>query len=269
MSENYADTAEGADYVIIASHSGLVPDLAMLDFLGTNGNILFMIGAHDHLTLRQDISNIPYMHNGFRGEMLNVAEVWLTDEGAEVVFKDVLTSQIGVSDAGMEKYIADARSTYLEEADLEVLGNVPNDMSVLEGAMWAVETVRDAVGADIAFLNHTSFGSGLSSGPLQRYRFDQFMRFDNDVMKAEIDSDTLKTILAGCNQHNQQDLSKRTGDFLYSNDIKVEDGKMYTIATSSWVALDFNQMNYLGVQVKFEKVPDITTKAILVDDLNK
>ena len=122
-------------------------------------------------------------------------------------------------------------------------------MTVREAALWSVEAVRDAVGADAAFLNHTSFGSGLNAGPLAKYRFD------NDVMVATVDARTLRSIMARSNQHKMRDLAERSGDLLYANALDIQDGREYRIATSSWVALDF------------EQVEGVTTKGILTDTM--
>ena len=186
-----------------------------------------------------------------------------------MAFRDILSEEITGTDEAMATTIAEVRRQYLEPEDTAVVGRVRRNMSVLEAASWAVATVRDAVGADVAFLNHTSFGSGLQAGPLARYRFDAFMRFDNDAMRATVSADTLRTILARSNQHLVSSIQGRTGDFLYSSDVTVRDGRQYTIATSSWVALDFNQQRYLGATVVFEKVPGVTTKGLLLEELNR
>jgi len=70
-------------------------------------------------------------------------------------------------------------------------------MSMLGAANWAVEPVRDAVGADVAFVNHTGF-----------------MRFDNDVMRATVSADTLRGILARSNEHLLPSIEGRSGDSL-------------------------------------------------------
>ena len=264
---NYRAIASRVDYSILLSHAGLTADVALLPALPDS--TLFAVGAHDHLTLRQEVAGVPYMHNGFCGERLNVAAVYLEGSTPRVVFRDVLSEEITGSDAAMAATIASVRRQYLDAEDNAVVGRVPEDMSVLEAATWAVETVRDAVGADVAFLNHTSFGSGLQAGPLQRYRFDKFMRFDNDVMRATVSADTLRTILGKSNQHLLSSVEGRSGDFLYSSDVTVREGRQYTIVTSSWVALDFNQQRNLGTTASFEKVQGVTTKNLLLAELNK
>lgn len=265
--ENYADLVRDADYSILLSHAGLVADREML--AAAPEGTLFAVGGHNHLVLREEVRGIPYMHNGFRGERLNVTEVYLSGGDPRLTYRTVRTARIEEPDADLAATIERVREQYLDAEDTAVVGSVPRDMTVLEAAMWSVETVRDAVGADAAFLNHTSFGSGLNEGPLPKYRFDQFMRFDNDVMRAEVDAATLRTILRRSNQHTATPVEERTGDFLYASDIEVEDGETYEIVTSSWVALDFNQQRYLGTEISFAQVEGVTTKGILTEEMGR
>lgn len=266
---NWQPVTEGADYTILASHAGLVSDLAMIDAIDRDAALLYVVGGHNHIVLREAIRGIDYMHNGFRGEQFNVTELTFTDQGVEAIYRDVITAEIGAVDTEMASVIEQVREQYLDADDLAVVGTVPRDMTVTEAALWAVETVRVATDADLALLNHTTFGSGLLAGPLARYRFDQFARFDNDIMRATVDAQTLRTILAGANQHRSDDVRSRTGDFLYTGPIDVIDGRSYDIVTSNWVAFDFNQARYLGTTVDFEQVPGITFKQLLVDELNR
>jgi len=263
--ENWSDVVAGADYTVLASHAGLASDVEILDSIGGDDSILFAVGAHDHLTIRESVNGTVYMHNGFRGERFNVTELYRTPTGFVTEFRDVVTASLEGYDEALSALISELREQHLTEEDLAVVGTIRQDFTVLEAARWATEEVRSFTGADAAFLNHSSFGAGLPAGPLPRYRFDQFMRFDNDVMRARVDSETMRTILARANQHEQTDVRRRTGDFLYTNsDIQVRDGQVYDIVTSSWVALDFNQMRYLGTTVEFEQIPGITTKEILI-----
>src|SRR5690606_18018144 len=115
-----------------------------------------------------------------------------------------------------------------------------------QAADWATAALRDAVNADVALLNHTSFGSGLAQGQLSQYRFDEFMRFDNDVMLAEVDATTMATIMSRANFSADTPLEELSGDFVYSSPLTVEPGRTYRVVTSSWIALDFNQLGFLG-----------------------
>jgi 5'-nucleotidase / UDP-sugar diphosphatase len=254
----------GADHVILATHAGLVADVGMLEAIGSDPRLLYAVGGHDHLVVRESVRGTTYMHTGFKGERFTVADVFMGGSTPHVAFRDVVTESVAVPDAALTAMISRLREEHLTAEDREVVGIMDTDLSVLDAAMWSVEQVRAYTGADVAFLNHTSFGSGLPEGPLERYRFNQFMRFDNDVMRATVDGETLRTIMATANQHEANSLAERSGDFLYAGPVTVRDGEQYDIVTSSWVALDFNQMRYLGTTVDFEQIPDITTKGILI-----
>ena len=127
---------------------------------GLPGSTVFAVNAHDHLTLRQEVAG-----------------------GHEA----------------MEATIAAVRRQYRGAEDAAIAGRVRRSMSVLEAAKWAVETVRDAAGADVT----------------------------------------------------------------------ARDGRQYTIVTASWVGLDSHQQRYLGATVAFEKVPGVTTKGLLLQELNR
>ncbi len=270
MRENYENLAEGTDYVIIASHAGITPDLAMLNVIGNDTKLLYMAGGHDHITLRRKVNETDYMHNGFKGEQLNVAEIFFDSQAeAEISFTDILTATIKRNNKPLAALIKETEKQTLSPADLEVVGFIKKNMSIADAALWTVETIRKKTGADAVFLNHTSFGSGLKKGALPKYQFDQFMRFNNDIMAAEVDSETLKQIAALCNQQNQTDIYKFSGDFLYTGDIEIESGKQYKIVTSSWAALESNQPKYFGQKLKFEKIPYLTTKGIVTEAIKK
>jgi 5'-nucleotidase / UDP-sugar diphosphatase len=269
VAREWVGVTRGADHVILATHAGLVADLAILETAGSRRNVLYALGGHDHLLLRERVAGTPYIHTGFRGEGFTVAEVDLRRPAPQVTFRDVRADSVATPDPALTRMVARLRTEHLTAEDRAVVGLMEEDLTVLEAAMWSVEQVRAFTDADVAFLNHTSFGAGLPAGELERYRFDQFMRFDNDVMRATVDAGTLRTIMARANQHESASLGDRTGDFLYAGPVSIHDGEEYEIATSSWVALDFNQMRYLGVTVEFEKVPDVTTKGILAGAMGR
>jgi len=63
---------------------------------------VFAGGAHDHLTLSQEVAGIPYLNDGFSGERLNVAEVHLDGGRSRVVFRDVLSEELTGGHEAME-----------------------------------------------------------------------------------------------------------------------------------------------------------------------
>ncbi len=250
----------------VLSHSGVVDDLQVLRLLN-RANTLTVVGGHDHLTVNTTVNGIPYQHNGFRGEYLRVVRATAVKDGWSVRSSVVLINSQKPDEAYADR-VEQARAELLTEADLEVVGVVPASLSVRQAADWATTTLRDSVDADVALLNHTSFGSGLTAGPLSLYRFNEFMRFDNDVMVAEVDADTMATIMSRANFDANTPVWVRSGDFVYASPLTVEPGRTYKLVTSSWIALDFNQQNFLGVSgIQFEKVDGVTTKGILAGSL--
>ncbi len=250
----------------VLTHAGVAADRQIMQLLNP-ANTLVVVGGHDHLSLSTEYNGHLYQHNGFRGEYLRVVEATAVAEGwqveTRVVAVDALPGDIVFTDQ-----VAEARQKLLEPADLETVGTVPATLSVRQAVDWATAALRDAVGADVALLNHTSFGSGLDAGELSRYRFNEFMRFDNDVMVAEIDSETMTTILSRANFDASTPLETLSGDFVYASPLTVEPGRTYRLVTSSWIAMDFNQKNFLGVEgIQFEKLDGVTTKGLLAQSL--
>lgn len=259
-----------SDYVIVLSHAGVVADRTLAPQLPAN--TLLLIGAHDHLVLEEELElatggEVLYLHSGFKGEQLAMTEISFAN-GATLNTNVVILDENVPADPDLVAQIKAAQDAYLTSEDTAIIGTVSRNYSVLEAAQWSVETLRQAVDADVALLNHTSFGAGLDQGPLPKHKFDEFLRFDNDVMVAEVDGATLAGILALANQDVNTPLLERTGDFVYATPFTPEPDKTYKLVTSSWVALPFNIERYLGTSdISFEKVADVTTKGILANAL--
>jgi 2',3'-cyclic-nucleotide 2'-phosphodiesterase (5'-nucleotidase family) len=266
-----------SDYSILLSHAGVTHDREILAQLPDN--VLFAVGGHNHIFIEQAVPTASgetlYLHNGFKGETMSLHAYTFAAAGAEVAF-----TGRGAGSGSWSPFaeaFAEVAADFLAPEDAEVIGTVPRDYSVFEAAQWAVETLRQATSADVAMLNHTSFGAGLEQGALERYEYDAFLRFDNDVVVTEVDGATLRTILATANQpvgsvdalFTDVELDALTGDFVYASEIAVAAEARYRLVTSSWVAAPFNQRQYLGVEgLTFETVPDVTTKGILLAALN-
>lgn len=250
----------------VLSHAGVAADRQIMELLNP-ANTLAVVGGHDHLSLSTEYNGILYQHNGFRGEHLRVLEATAVQDGWQVETRVVSLDGVA-GDVTFAAQVEAARTELLEAADLESVGTVPANLTVRQAADWATAALRDAVDADVALLNHTSFGSGLAAGELSRYRFNEFMRFDNDVMVADVDSETMATILSRANFDANTPLETLSGDFVYSSPLTVEPGRTYRLVTSSWIAMDFNQKNFLGVEgIEFEKLDGVTTKGLLAESL--
>lgn len=280
FAENYLELIDGSDYNVLISHAGVVADVAMMAQLPDSRKHLFVVGGHDHLNFRKYVSGRSYLHNGFKAEKINLVKVSFVEDAAWISFQDYPIdpiNELGVTisshntpnptltnTSALIERIQQVRKDTLTPEDLEPIGTLPRDFTVQEAINWAIETIKNELGVDVAILNHTSFGAGLPEGDLPRYRFDEFLRFDSDLLQATVDSDTLQQILSRANQNAYTLLKERTGDFIYTNNIDPQPDQHYTLVTSSWVAMPFNTMRYLNTDdITFSKIEGITLKALL------
>lgn len=257
----------GADYGILLSHAGLTADKAIVS--GLPEPFLFAVGGHDHLVLQSEIDGTPYRHHGAYGERLNVATVRFVDGAPRVTFYDHVFAADDPVDSTLSEFIRALERHHLSPEETAMIGRIPRPLALHEAAHWVVETLRGALGVDAVLLNHTSFGSGLSAGPLRRYHFDRFLRFDNPLVETEVDGRTLARLLARSNPSRQTPLRDRTGDFVYATRLEPEPEKRYRIATSAWVAMEPNQARYLGTNLEFQRMEGLTTKGVLEDQLEQ
>jgi 2',3'-cyclic-nucleotide 2'-phosphodiesterase (5'-nucleotidase family) len=270
LAQHYTKLAQDADYTVLLSHAGLMADKAMLAFLATqNSKPLYVLGAHDHLSLQTEFNGMPYLHTTFKGQRLVVVNLQTGEAEPQLNIENLITDFSQAGEQAFTKEIAATRAEVLSPEDLTVVGMVPKDMTLTEAVDWTLQVMRDKTGADVALFNHSSFGSGLQQGPLALYRFNQFMRFENKLMVSTVDGLTLKAILQHANQHQQTDITQLSGDFVYANVIDVQNGQSYKIVTPDWVTLPDNQVNYLGMSLDFTEVKGVSVKTLLTEALSK
>lgn len=261
--QEFLTARPNASDLVIMSHAGVPADKQLFELLDPAATV-FVVGGHDHLHFQADVNGIPYFHNGFRGELISVVELEQTPGGWDVTERSIRIDDSIADQPGFTKEVALERLKHLELSDLAHVGTVPVDLSLTEAIHWSLEVLRDATGADVAVANHTTYGSALPAGPLPRYRFNEFMRFDNDVVMTEVDGVTLQLILSSSNQDASTPVTDRNGDFIYSTPvIDIDPTRTYTLVTSSFVALDFNQLNLLNTEgLEFTTIDGITTKGV-------
>ncbi|WP_366657612.1 metallophosphoesterase [Fodinicurvata sp. EGI_FJ10296] len=245
-----------ADVPVVVSHAGIVADRAILPTL-PDGTLV--IGGHDHLCLDYRQSRSRYLHGGSWGNALSVIDIAVDASGPRYDAHLIpITADMPADDA-LETAIADILATHLSASDREIIARMPVSRNLAESALMATRAVRQTAGADIAFLGHTTFGAGLAAGPLTRYDFDTFVRFDGAILTADISGRTLAGIMDGANQHRATALDAFTGDFVYAESIDVDPSARYRIATNDWIAT--NQRAYLGTDgIAFQPLDDVRLK---------
>jgi 2',3'-cyclic-nucleotide 2'-phosphodiesterase (5'-nucleotidase family) len=246
--------------VLLLSHAGVTADKEILPLLPAGS---LAIGAHDHLTFTYR-EPLPYTQGGAWGRTLT--RIDLAAEG-EARFEQIDIDMDAEGDVDLAALIARLETEHLTEEDRTVVGTAPRTMDLREAILFAVEAVRERAGADLALLGHTTFGTGLKAGPVRRYDFDAYIRFDGDIVATEVDGATLRSILARANQHEAATLDERTGDYVHAAKVAVDDGETYRLATNGWTAM--NQARYLGTEdLEFAPVEGLTLKGAVANALS-
>lgn len=244
-----------SDALVVMSHAGVALDKLALDGL-PRGALLF--GGHDHLRFGWRGRGRTLVHVGAYGAALGLAGF----AGARtVLWEDVDVPLDGPVDEGLAGAIAAAEAAHLTAHDRETVAVSPRALTTEEGIMLSVRAVRRACNADVGMVGHTSFGDGLPEGPVPRWRFDAFMRFEDTLHVAELPGETLAPLLAHANQHRARALSRRTGDFLHASPAEIAPGGVYRVAANGWAVA--RQRIYFGREgLPFEQAPGQCLKRV-------
>lgn len=255
----------GVDLPVMLSHAGLVPDREIMRALPPGA---LMIGGHDHLMLEQRENGGVYLHAGCWGESIRVISVTFDGKVPNIEVETVPILPGADVDRSIQSIVTAATLAFLPAEAREVIATLPTAMNRADSILFAADAVRKATGADLALLNHSAFGATLGEGPLRVYDLDNFVRFDGPAVVAEVDAETLTTILSHANQDDRAALDARTGDFVHARDLTPEAGRVYRVATSGWVA--GRQMAYLGVRgLDFVPVPGVAIQSSVEVELRK
>jgi 2',3'-cyclic-nucleotide 2'-phosphodiesterase (5'-nucleotidase family) len=252
--ESLPSLVEGG-LAVILSHAGVVADRAILPVLAP-GSLL--IGGHDHLIIDHAEGTTRYVHTGSWSNMFTVVDVAvnraLSTRRIHVALDDSVDEEIAT-------LVAATMSEHLTDGERAVVGYRATPLSLGETARFAAASLAAAGGADVGFIGHTTFGTGLPRGEISRYAFDSVVRFDGKLMRAEVGQATLDAILARSNQEADIPLAARTGDFLYAAP-EARGKDRYVIVANDWSAV--NQKTYFGREdLVFAEIPDLRVKAVI------
>ncbi|SEL92479.1 metallophosphoesterase [Xaviernesmea oryzae] len=261
--QNLPKLLQAGDVNIVLSHAGVVPDRDILPIV-PDGTL--MVGGHDHLTLVQESGKTRYVHTGSWASLYTVATISAPGEAARLEQRPVDRDGPAVPD--LKSVITTLLARHLTPEDRSIIAQCEHARTLGETARFTAAAIAAKAGADLGFIGHTSFGTGLPKGEISRYDYNANLRFDGKIMKAEVDAATLAAILARCNQDGDIPLATRTGDFLYSAPTPVAEKQSYVIACNDWSAI--NRKSYFGREdLAFSEVADLKLKALVAEALNK
>ncbi|MFB9950206.1 metallophosphoesterase [Rhizobium puerariae] len=248
---------------IVLSHAGVVPDREILPIL-PDGTL--MIGGHDHLTLMHEQGGTRYVHTGSWSSAITIAT--LASVGKAASLRRIDIDRDAASSATLKDLVSAVLAKHLKEEERAVVAHTAKTMTLGETARFAAEAMTAKAGADIGFIGHTSFGTGLPAGDVNRFDFNAALRFEGKLMTADVDAAALDAILARCNQDGDMPLAARTGDFLYAAPKAPEGKQRYRIVCNDWSAV--NQKSYFGRgDIAFAEMPDVKLKQLVIDALAK
>jgi 2',3'-cyclic-nucleotide 2'-phosphodiesterase (5'-nucleotidase family) len=263
---HFPELMVGADFHLALVHAGFRADTAVLPSAGAP---FLLHGGHDHLRLTQRIgANGLHIHSGYWSNGLAAIGVSFAGRaGVRIDAQQIELTRTSPQDSDMAALIAGEKSALLGEADLKPLGRLAKGLTLDEGALFAAEAVREAAGADVGLLSHSTFGDGLPAGPVNAFDLASFVRFDGVFARATVSGAALAdVILPMTNQFGDFPYERRTGDFLYATALKVDRGKTYTLVVNSFATRSpASVATYFGVpDLVFEPVPALKLKASII-----
>ncbi|WP_117190914.1 metallophosphoesterase [Rhizobium terrae] len=248
---------------IVLSHAGVVPDRDILPIV-PDGTL--MIGGHDHLTLTHSQGETRYIHTGSWSSAMMVATFKAAGKAPELARIEI--DRAGPSSAVLKDLVPAVLAKHLKDDERTVVAKTSKAMTLGETARFAAEAMAAKTGADIGFIGHTSFGTGLPAGDVTRFDYNAGLRFEGKLMVSDVDATVLMAILARCNQDGDIPLAGRTGDFLYASPKAPEGKARFKIVCNDWSAI--NKKSYFGREdIVFTEVPDLKLKQLVAETLAK
>lgn len=250
--------------LIVLSHAGLTADRQVLPLI-PDGSL--MLGGHDHLLLNVGRNHTRYVHTGAWGAVLSVATVERS-RPMRITIEQIAIDPAGPVDPGMAALIAAALRKTLTPAERAVVAHIPKGLSLGDTGRKLSALMGQAAGCDVGFIGHTTLGMGLPAGDLTQYDYDAVVRFDGNIMRAEVSAASLADILSRSNQDGDLPFDRRTGDFLYGAPRPPPGRDRYTIATTDWCAK--HQATYFARDdLVFTQVEGPSVKSAIHEALSK
>jgi len=192
--------AEGAEIVVIAGHlpmyegeggdkyAGELYDIAM-----NVGGVDALFGGHnDTLNTAEIINGVPVVKSAFYGNELSHISIQYDRASKTIVSSDCNTisiiDEVGTiePDANIEAIVA----KYAEEVDRifdEKIGTASADIELdyfYECAItnWFANAVKDATGADMAFINPSGVFESVTAGDITLRKIYQMSPFENELV---------------------------------------------------------------------------------------
>lgn len=245
-----------ADFVIAVGHDGSDSVNQQLSNLTGDYQVDAIFNGHTHNSYTKvltsiDARRIPVVQAGTAGELLGkiVLSVHKENQSIDSVLSENVSMATGKLDPFVEEYLAQANE---EVAPFfkRVIGQAGRDLnSKYTITDWAVETIKNSTGADIAFTNLG--GLRASAFPIKEgaditvEKLYEIMPFDNAIKLVTMKGYDIQLML-------------NVGDFIHT-DLEIDPDKEYRVAAIDYI---FDNDSYL-----FNKGTDIEVTGLLFRDV--
>lgn len=245
-----------ADFVIAVGHDGTDAVNQQLANLTGDYQVDAIFNGHTHNSYTKvltsiDTRKIPVVQAGTAGELLGkiVLKVHKVNHTIDNVLSEHVSMSTGKLDSFVEEYLANANE---EVAPFfkRVIGQAGRDLNSKYAITdWAVETIKNSTGADIAFTNLG--GLRASAFPIKNgaditvEKLYEIMPFDNAIKLVTMRGYDIQLML-------------NVGDFIHTN-LEIDPDKEYRVAAIDYI---FDNDSYL-----FNKGTDIEITGLLFRDV--
>ncbi|MBP2652896.1 MAG: 5-nucleotidase [Firmicutes bacterium] len=187
----------GVDVIVVLSHlgswmegsnkvSGNAAELAA-QANGIDG----IVSGHSHMAVSGKVKNVPVVQANYNGRAVGKIEFLFNKRSRQVVASDV-----SVTSLPFKGLVADTKvQAILRQAQMEIapvknvvlgqmlheLGHDRNELAETLLGQWVTDTMRQAVGADIAFQNSGGLRTGISKGAVTMGNLYEVIPFDNTL----------------------------------------------------------------------------------------
>lgn len=245
-----------ADFVIAVGHDSSDVVNQQLANLTGDYQVDAVINGHSHNTYAKLLSSmddrrVPVVQAGTAGEYLGKAVLEVNK--SDLTIKSVSSNTISMSTGKLDKYVEE----YLEKANEEVapylnrvIGKAGRDInSKYVITDWAVSTIKNKTGADIAFTNLG--GLRASAFPIKKdqnitvAKLYEIMPFDNAIKLVTMKGSDVAAMM-------------QVNDFIHT-DLEIDPDKEYRVAAIDYI---FDNNAYL-----FNRGTDIEVTGLLFRDV--
>lgn len=282
----------GAEIVIIAGHLPLYLEEGATEYSGELWDIANQVdgidaifgGHNDTLNTAEKINGIPVAKSSFYGNELS--HIAITYDRTNKTVVGSTCENISVTDAAAsltaDTAVADIVAKYATEVDLifdEAIGTAAEDCEVdyfyeCSIGNWFSNAVKDATGADMAFINLSGIFESVPAGEITLRKLYQMSPFENELVVAEITGAQLHELwettletermpqygsLAFAGLRITYDSNAADGSKVQAlarlDGSEIEDGDTFTIATLDFLAGGGNdyallpQLNWHGTAI--------------------